>query len=137
MLAFLKSGAAPNEKNALTPIACRCARSGARSARAASAAMRRRSGSSGDAPLVLIPGSSRWPTARRRTRRRAASRRTRGRGGGVASFPSFASKVYNWWLATQSGRLEDTMRNIAPKDAAALDALELREWLDSLDYVLQ
>ena len=29
------------------------------------------------------------------------------------------------------------MRNIAPKDAAALDALELREWLDSLDYVLQ
>ncbi len=29
------------------------------------------------------------------------------------------------------------MRNIAPKDAAALDALELGEWLDSLDYVLQ
>jgi pyruvate dehydrogenase E1 component len=29
------------------------------------------------------------------------------------------------------------MRNIAPKDAAQLDAIELREWLDSLDYVLQ
>ena len=29
------------------------------------------------------------------------------------------------------------MRNIAPKDAAELDALETREWLDSLDYVLQ
>src|SRR5437870_835555 len=29
------------------------------------------------------------------------------------------------------------MRNIAPKDAAELDAVETREWLDSLDYVLQ
>jgi pyruvate dehydrogenase E1 component len=29
------------------------------------------------------------------------------------------------------------MRNIAPKDAAELDAIETREWLDSLDYVLQ
>jgi pyruvate dehydrogenase E1 component len=29
------------------------------------------------------------------------------------------------------------MRNIAPKDAADLDALEMREWFDSLDYVLQ
>src|SRR5215213_5091106 len=29
------------------------------------------------------------------------------------------------------------MRNTAPKDAAELDALETREWLDSLDYVLQ
>lgn len=29
------------------------------------------------------------------------------------------------------------MRNISPKDAAQLDALEMREWLDSLDYVLQ
>src|SRR5216110_3072526 len=29
------------------------------------------------------------------------------------------------------------MRNIAPKDAADLDAIETREWLDSLDYVLQ
>jgi len=29
------------------------------------------------------------------------------------------------------------MRNIAPKDAAELDATETREWLDSLDYVLQ
>ena len=29
------------------------------------------------------------------------------------------------------------MRNIAPKDAAELDAIERREWLDSLDYVLQ
>lgn len=29
------------------------------------------------------------------------------------------------------------MRNIAPKDAAELDAVERREWLDSLDYVLQ
>src|SRR5438477_5222436 len=28
------------------------------------------------------------------------------------------------------------MRNIAPKDAAELDAVETREWLDSLDYVL-
>jgi pyruvate dehydrogenase E1 component len=28
------------------------------------------------------------------------------------------------------------VRNIAPKDAAELDALETREWLDSLDYVL-
>ena len=29
------------------------------------------------------------------------------------------------------------MRNIAPKEAAELDATETREWLDSLDYVLQ
>ena len=29
------------------------------------------------------------------------------------------------------------MRHIAPKDAAELDAAETREWLDSLDYVLQ
>src|SRR6186713_3518626 len=29
------------------------------------------------------------------------------------------------------------MRNIAPKDAAELDAIESREWRDSLDYVLQ
>jgi len=29
------------------------------------------------------------------------------------------------------------MRNTAPKDAAEIDALETREWLDSLDYVLQ
>src|SRR3954464_12736953 len=29
------------------------------------------------------------------------------------------------------------MRHIAPKDAAELDAVERREWLDSLDYVLQ
>ena len=29
------------------------------------------------------------------------------------------------------------MRNIAPKDAAELDAVETREWLESLDYVLQ
>ena len=29
------------------------------------------------------------------------------------------------------------MRNIAPKDAAELDLTETREWLDSLDYVLQ
>nr|MBA3948521.1 hypothetical protein [Acidobacteriota bacterium] len=28
------------------------------------------------------------------------------------------------------------MKNIAPKDAAALEALETREWLDSLDYVI-
>ncbi len=28
------------------------------------------------------------------------------------------------------------MRNIAPKDAAELDAVETREWLESLDYVL-
>jgi pyruvate dehydrogenase E1 component len=29
------------------------------------------------------------------------------------------------------------MKNIAPKDAAALEAIETREWLDSLDYVVQ
>src|SRR5689334_22337407 len=29
------------------------------------------------------------------------------------------------------------VRYIAPKDAAELDAVETREWLDSLDYVLQ
>jgi pyruvate dehydrogenase E1 component len=29
------------------------------------------------------------------------------------------------------------MRQTAPKDAAELDAIETREWLDSLDYVLQ
>src|SRR3989442_11322705 len=29
------------------------------------------------------------------------------------------------------------MRHISPKDAAELDAVETREWLDSLDYVLQ
>ena len=29
------------------------------------------------------------------------------------------------------------MRQPAPKDAAELDATETREWLDSLDYVLQ
>src|SRR6267142_2782597 len=29
------------------------------------------------------------------------------------------------------------MRNIAPKDSAELDSTEIREWLDSLDYVLQ
>jgi pyruvate dehydrogenase E1 component len=29
------------------------------------------------------------------------------------------------------------VRHIAPKDAAELDAIETREWLDSLDYVLQ
>src|SRR5215831_5525356 len=29
------------------------------------------------------------------------------------------------------------MRNTAPKDAAELDAIETREWLESLDYVLQ
>ena len=29
------------------------------------------------------------------------------------------------------------MRHTAPKDAAELDATEIREWLDSLDYVLQ
>ncbi|MDQ3068254.1 MAG: pyruvate dehydrogenase (acetyl-transferring), homodimeric type [Acidobacteriota bacterium] len=28
------------------------------------------------------------------------------------------------------------MKNIAPKDAAALEAVETREWLDSLDYVV-
>src|SRR5438034_2836865 len=38
-------------------------------------------------------------------------------------------------------RLADTsinvMRHVAPKDAAELDAIETREWLESLDYVLQ
>jgi pyruvate dehydrogenase E1 component len=30
-----------------------------------------------------------------------------------------------------------SVRNISPKDAAELDVVETREWLDSLDYVLQ
>src|SRR6267378_870445 len=30
-----------------------------------------------------------------------------------------------------------SMRNTAPKDAAELEKLETREWLESLDYVLQ
>src|SRR2546423_9705935 len=30
-----------------------------------------------------------------------------------------------------------SVRHIAPKNAAELDAIETREWLDSLDYVLQ
>src|ERR671937_2285475 len=29
------------------------------------------------------------------------------------------------------------MRNISPREAAELDAVETREWLESLDYVLQ
>ena len=29
------------------------------------------------------------------------------------------------------------MRNAAPKDASEIEALETREWLESLDYVLQ
>src|SRR4030095_4803822 len=29
------------------------------------------------------------------------------------------------------------MRNTAPKDAAELEAVETREWMESLDYVLQ
>ena len=29
------------------------------------------------------------------------------------------------------------MKNIAPNDAAALEAVETREWLDSLDYILR
>src|SRR5438093_9579139 len=29
------------------------------------------------------------------------------------------------------------MRHISPKEAAELDAVETREWLESLDYVLQ
>ena len=34
--------------------------------------------------------------------------------------------------------LEDSsMRNIAPRDASELEALEQREWLESLDYVIQ
>src|SRR5258708_40275835 len=33
--------------------------------------------------------------------------------------------------------LRGSMRNTAPKDAAELEALETREWLESLDYVLQ
>src|SRR5689334_10395350 len=32
---------------------------------------------------------------------------------------------------------KDAVRYIAPKDAADLDAIETREWLESLDYVLQ
>src|SRR5258707_6867689 len=30
-----------------------------------------------------------------------------------------------------------SVRHISPKDAADLDAIETREWLDSIDYVLQ
>src|SRR5689334_14209128 len=33
--------------------------------------------------------------------------------------------------------LRGLMRNTAPKDAAELEAVETREWLESLDYVLQ
>ena len=29
------------------------------------------------------------------------------------------------------------MRNIAPRDASELEALEQREWIESLDYVIQ
>src|SRR5687767_4963132 len=29
------------------------------------------------------------------------------------------------------------MRNIAPRDASEIEAIEQREWLDSLDYVIQ
>ena len=29
------------------------------------------------------------------------------------------------------------MRNIAPRDASELEAIEQREWLESLDYVIQ
>ena len=29
------------------------------------------------------------------------------------------------------------MRNIAPRDASELEAIEQREWLESLDYVVQ
>jgi len=36
------------------------------------------------------------------------------------------------------GRIRiDLVRETAPKDTAELDALEIREWLDSLDYVMQ
>src|SRR6185295_17743962 len=34
-------------------------------------------------------------------------------------------------------RNPSSVRHISPKDAADLDATERREWLDSLDYVLQ
>jgi len=41
-------------------------------------------------------------------------------------------------LADTSDELKsELMRNIAPQDAAELDVAETREWLDSLDYVLQ
>src|ERR1700682_5244375 len=30
-----------------------------------------------------------------------------------------------------------SVRHISPKDAAELDAIETREWLDSVDYVLE
>src|SRR5258706_8934979 len=33
--------------------------------------------------------------------------------------------------------LRGSMRSTAPQDAAELEALETREWLESLDYVLQ
>src|SRR6185369_5690317 len=40
-------------------------------------------------------------------------------------------------LARTGNQERGTVRHIAPKDAADLDAIETREWLDSLDYVLQ
>ena len=45
-------------------------------------------------------------------------------------------------LQVESRRADTSERNpfvrhIAPKDAAELDAIETREWLESLDYVLQ
>jgi pyruvate dehydrogenase E1 component len=40
-------------------------------------------------------------------------------------------------LKVEVSDLRGLMRNTAPKDAAELDALETREWLESLDYVLQ
>ena len=39
--------------------------------------------------------------------------------------------------AAPSERIVGFVRHIAPKDAAELDAVETREWFESLDYVLQ
>src|SRR5690242_10385432 len=41
------------------------------------------------------------------------------------------------WRRRRERKERSPVRNIAPKDAAELDATETREWLDSLDYVLQ
>src|SRR5689334_3386745 len=60
--------------------------------------------------------------------------------------PLRANPRYNWWLGYSWCAAEPTVRlterihfvrQPAPKDAAELDPTETREWLDSLDYVLQ
>src|SRR5262245_6621112 len=40
-------------------------------------------------------------------------------------------------LPTGRGEEPDPMRTTAPKDNSELEAIEKREWLESLDYVIQ